>query len=161
MNFKRIFRISRFRALFSPQDAIAYAFEEQLKTLGRPDSYFSTQLRKVKDKRDFIVGVLKNVGMVPIVPDGGYCVIANWTTLEGSPLRSRAEGAGLRFVKWLIKYIGVLGFPVTSFYGDEYQHLGEDYIRLCFYKVFSIQIIYCRSTLYTYNLHKLLIIINF
>jgi kynurenine--oxoglutarate transaminase/cysteine-S-conjugate beta-lyase/glutamine--phenylpyruvate transaminase len=32
-------------------------------------------------KRDFIAGVLREVGMKPVIPEGGYFIMANWSNL--------------------------------------------------------------------------------
>ena len=32
-------------------------------------------------KRDFIAGVLREVGMKPVIPEGGYFIMANWSDL--------------------------------------------------------------------------------
>ena len=42
--------------------------------------------------------------------------------------------ADYRFVKWLAKKHKLLGIPPSAFYCEADKHIGEDYVRLCFYK---------------------------
>ena len=32
-------------------------------------------------KRDMITGMLENVGMKPVIPEGGYFIMADWSSL--------------------------------------------------------------------------------
>lgn len=81
-----------------------------------------------------MVGVFEKVGLRPIVPGGGYCMVVDWTTLKGKPL-VKTKDASMEFVKWLLKKVGVVGLPLSSFYADGHKHIGENYARFCFHKV--------------------------
>lgn len=59
--------------------AIADAFELELKKFGQPDSYLETLVQELEVKRDFIVKFLSDAGMDPVIPDGGYFILANWS----------------------------------------------------------------------------------
>lgn len=63
------------------KEAIAIVFEGEIKRLGSPECYFNILRLELQAKRDFMVNVLKEAGMKPIIPQGGYFVLADWTAL--------------------------------------------------------------------------------
>lgn len=63
------------------QEAVAIAFEAELKRLDAPECYFRSLPVELSGKRDFMTDALKSVGMKPIVPEGGYFMIADFTPL--------------------------------------------------------------------------------
>ena len=63
------------------REAVARAFELELSRLDSPDCYFKSISRDLKTKRDFIAKVLDDVGMKPVIPEGGYFIMANWKDL--------------------------------------------------------------------------------
>lgn len=52
-----------------------------MKRLDEPECYFRSLPVELKAKRDFMAEALKSVGMKPIMPQGGYFMIADWTPL--------------------------------------------------------------------------------
>lgn len=56
-------------------------FEKELGRLGQDECYFTSLACELEAKRDYIVKVLADVGMKPIIPDGGYFVVADWSPL--------------------------------------------------------------------------------
>lgn len=66
------------------QEAIAIAFESELKRLDSPQCYFNAISVELKEKRDFMAKFLSEVGMKPIIPQGGYFMIADWSALGES-----------------------------------------------------------------------------
>lgn len=75
--------------------------------------------------------------MKPVVPEGGYFMMADWTDLEHKVDLSTETDKykDFKFTKWMTKNVGVQGIPPSAFYSKEHKYLGEDYIRLCFIKV--------------------------
>ncbi len=63
------------------QEVIARCFEYELKRLNSPECYFNSISNEFLEKRDKIVQVLKECGMKPIVPDGGYFILADYSQL--------------------------------------------------------------------------------
>lgn len=63
------------------QEAIAIAFESELKRLDSPQCYFNSLAVELEEKRDFMAKFLSDVGMKPIIPQGGYFMIADWSAL--------------------------------------------------------------------------------
>ncbi|XP_011706661.1 PREDICTED: kynurenine--oxoglutarate transaminase 3-like, partial [Wasmannia auropunctata] len=118
------------------QEALAIAIELETKRLGQPDSYFQSLTRNLISKRDYMAKFLREVGMVPTIPEGGYFILANWSALE-SKVRLQEEtdeNKDYRFTKWMTKNVGVQGNPVSVFYSSEHKTLAEDYARYCFVK---------------------------
>lgn len=56
-------------------------FEKEFERLNTPDSYFPTLAKELSKKRDFMIEFLRSAGMKPVVPQGGYFLIADWSAL--------------------------------------------------------------------------------
>ncbi|CAL7946949.1 unnamed protein product [Xylocopa violacea] len=119
------------------QEAVAIGFEQELERFDRPDCYFFSLARDLLPKRDYMAKLLSDVGMIPTIPEGGYFMVANWTTLRDKVRLEEEtdENRDYRFTKWMTKNVGVLGIPPSAFYSREHKHLGEDNVRYCFIKV--------------------------
>lgn len=63
------------------QEAIAMAFEAELKRLDVNECYFNSLPVELKAKRDFMVNFLKEVDMDVVIPQGGYFLMADWSKL--------------------------------------------------------------------------------
>ena len=63
------------------QEAVARAFELEMTRLDSPECYFRSISVDLASKRDFIGRVLRDVGMKPVIPEGGYFMMANWKDL--------------------------------------------------------------------------------
>lgn len=93
--------------------------------------------RELEVKRDRVASLLTEAGLPPIVPQGGYFILADVRDLVakidvgGDP----SEAKDFRFVKWLSRNRKLQGIPSSVFYSKEHQSIGEDYIRFCFIKV--------------------------
>lgn len=66
---------------FSFQEAIALGFEKELARFGHEDCYFFSLPRELEAKREYMARFLKNIGMKPTIPEGGYFMIADWSPL--------------------------------------------------------------------------------
>ncbi|XP_055592915.1 kynurenine aminotransferase [Uranotaenia lowii] len=118
------------------QEAIAVGFETELKRLNSPDCYFNSISGELMAKRDYMAKFLLDVGMCPTVPQGGYFMVANWSSLEDKvDLSGETDPRkDYRFTKWMTKSIGLQGIPPSAFYSEPNKHLGEDFVRYCFFK---------------------------
>lgn len=88
------------------QEAVAVAFETEIARLGQPDSYWKDLASMLQGKRDQMASFLSSAQMNPILPDGGYFMIADFSKLaERFPDYSSEDGQtnDYRFVKWLTK----------------------------------------------------------
>ncbi|MEP6506827.1 MAG: aminotransferase class I/II-fold pyridoxal phosphate-dependent enzyme [Gemmatimonadales bacterium] len=86
--------------------------------------YYNTIARDYRERRDVMVGALKEAGFKFCAPEGAYYILADFTEL--SDLR------GVEFAIWLAKEIGVATVPGTSFYSD--PKMGENVTRFAFCK---------------------------
>ena len=87
------------------------------------DSYYAGMAARYHQKRDEFCGVLQQVGLTPIVPDGAYYVLADISRLGADNARDAAH--------LLLDQSGVAGVPGTAFYTGA---AGESLIRFCFAK---------------------------
>ena len=63
------------------QEAVARGFEKEMSRLGQDDCYFKSISVDLQRKRDFLAKVLTEVGMKPVIPEGGYFMMADWSSL--------------------------------------------------------------------------------
>nr|CAI5839730.1 unnamed protein product [Callosobruchus analis] len=136
VNIQMIHQNSVYTGVTPIQEAAAIAFETELPRLGTDECYFISMPKELEKKRDYTVKFLSDVGMVPIVPEGGYFIIADW-----SPLESRVDMSSekdkykdYRFTKWMTKNVGLQGIPPTAFYSEAHKPLAENTVRYCFMK---------------------------
>ncbi|KAA0187572.1 hypothetical protein HAZT_HAZT004829 [Hyalella azteca] len=129
------------------QEAVAIGFEEEIGRRDSPDCYFKSLPAELEGKRDLMISILQDSGLHPIVPQGGYFILADvrdiMTKVEvgGDP----NEPKDFRFVKWLSRSRKLQGIPPSAFFSDEHKSIGEDYIRFCFIKVTLMRLLYSFS----------------
>ena len=63
------------------QEAVARSFEKEMDRLDSPEWYFKTICEYLQRKIDSIAGICRDVGMEPVVPEGGYFIMADWSKL--------------------------------------------------------------------------------
>jgi kynurenine--oxoglutarate transaminase/cysteine-S-conjugate beta-lyase/glutamine--phenylpyruvate transaminase len=119
------------------QEAVAIGFEIEMERFGQPECYFQSLAQELLPKRDYMAKFLRDIGMVPTIPEGGYFMLANWSALEKKVKlhEETDENKDYRFTKWMTKNVGLQGIPPSAFYSPEHKHLAEDYVRYCFIKV--------------------------
>ncbi|CAK9073433.1 unnamed protein product [Durusdinium trenchii] len=120
------------------QKASAAAFDQAEK-----EGYFEWFPKMMQEKRDFLVKVLQEVGLKPLVPEGGYFIICDATIfLEAAhidddhvsaetPLDERPD---VKVCKWMTEKVGVTAIPVSPFYLPESRHYANRLVRLAFCK---------------------------
>ncbi|XP_063597511.1 kynurenine aminotransferase-like [Penaeus indicus] len=118
------------------QEAVAQGFEIEIERFGTPECYFKSLPAELEVKRDNVVKILEDAGLYPIIPEGGYFILADVT-----PITSKIDIGGdpnerkdFRFVKWLSRNRKLQGIPPSAFYSPEHGQIGENYIRFCFIK---------------------------
>ena len=85
------------------QEAIAVGLETELARFGEPDSYLVQTVQTLMRKRDEVCGVLSEVGMTPIVPDGGYFVLADVSAIgKEFDTGPGKEAYDFQFAKWMM-----------------------------------------------------------
>lgn len=121
------------------QEAVARAFElETSRVDDRKSCYLYTLPNdELLPKRDHMIEMLRQAGMEPTIPEGGYFIIADWSKVGVAPSLYE-DGSGdpkdFQFVKWLCREKKLAAIPPSAFYSDEHKHLAENYIRFCFFK---------------------------
>ncbi|XP_076252880.1 kynurenine aminotransferase-like isoform X2 [Rhynchophorus ferrugineus] len=135
-NLQMIHQNSVYTGCTPIQEATAIAFETELARLGSDESYFVSISKELEPKREFMAKFLQEAGMKPIVPEGGYFMMADWSPLESQvDLNSEKDKyKDYRFTKWMTKNIGLQGIPPTAFYNESHKPLGENFVRYCFIK---------------------------
>ncbi len=109
------------------QEAVAVALEQ-----AEARGYFAWLGAMYQAKRDRLLDVLQDVGLMPIVPDGSYFIIVDTSTLDVPvPAGTRRDVAVCR---WLTGEIGVAAIPPSPFYSGPHQHLTDQMARFTFCK---------------------------
>lgn len=118
------------------QEAFAVTFENEIENFGTAKSYLHEFRKAAESKRNDLVKSLTDFGMTVSVPEGGYFLMANWTTMaEKVDLRNETDNKmDFRFVKWMIKNVGVFALPMSGFYGEQNNDAVEDVLRFTFIK---------------------------
>ncbi|XP_043242761.1 kynurenine aminotransferase-like isoform X1 [Amphibalanus amphitrite] len=121
------------------QEALARSFEHEMSLMGSPECYFTSLANdELRPKRDYMAQFLTDCGMKPVIPEGGYFMVADWTSLDKSKIDLSPYTPGKpddhRFVYWLVHHHKLQGIPPSSFYSAEHKKLAEHYIRFCFIK---------------------------
>lgn len=119
------------------QEAVARSFEKEMSVMNsKADCYFYNITEQLLPKRDLLAKALNKAGLTPIIPDGGYFMLADWTSLKPYvDLNSEKDKhLDFKFAKWMTKNVKLQGIPPSAFYGDENKHLAENLIRYCFFK---------------------------
>lgn len=117
------------------QAALAEAFWIDIKRMDDPECYFNSLPKELEVKRDRMVRLLNSVGLKPIVPDGGYFIIADVSSL-GADLSdmNSDEPYDYKFVKWMTKHKKLTAIPVSAFCDSKSKPHFEKLVRFCFIK---------------------------
>jgi len=118
------------------QEALGISLEREFVKLNTKESFFYKMATDLKERREKMTKAVEEIGLKPLIPDGGYFMLVNWKNLESKIDLSQEtdDTADYRFTKSLAKKWKVLGIPPSAFYSQPNKKLAEDYIRFCFYK---------------------------
>ncbi|XP_073334377.1 kynurenine--oxoglutarate transaminase 1-like [Pagrus major] len=133
---KAMHQMSVFDCATAAQEAVAQGFEREYEVFGTPESYFQQLPAMLHLKRNRLASCLESVGLQPIMPQGGYFMIADISSVkvDYNGQTPEDEPYDFRFVKWLIKEKGLATIPVSAFYSPEHSKDFDKYIRFCFVK---------------------------
>ncbi|XP_014697376.1 kynurenine--oxoglutarate transaminase 3 isoform X1 [Equus asinus] len=118
------------------QEALAHAFWIDIKRMDDPECYFNSLPKELELKRDRMVHLLESIGLKPIVPDGGYFIIADVSLMDAdlSDMENNNEPYDYKFVKWMTKNKKLSAIPVSAFCNSETKLQFEKFVRFCFIK---------------------------
>ena len=85
------------------KEVIARCFELENSRLGSPESYFKSISTELKPKRDYLVKLLVDAGLKPVIPEGGYFILADFSKFSKGFTTDATENKDSKFVKFLIK----------------------------------------------------------
>ncbi|XP_030291834.1 kynurenine--oxoglutarate transaminase 1-like [Sparus aurata] len=133
---KAMHQMSVFDCATAAQEAVAQGFEREYEVFGSPESYFQQLPAMLQLKRNKLASCLESVGLQPIMPQGGYFITADISSVkvDYNDQSSVDEPNDFRFVKWLTKEKGLAAIPVSAFYSPEHSKEFDKYIRFCFVK---------------------------
>ena len=92
--------------------------------LGLPPEYYAALQTEYRQKREFLLPALQNVGFKTFAPDGAYYIMTD--------ISNFGFANDVDFTRFLIEQIGVACVPGSSFYHD--KALGAQQVRFCFCK---------------------------
>ncbi|XP_062437129.1 kynurenine--oxoglutarate transaminase 3 isoform X2 [Rhea pennata] len=116
------------------QEALAQAFWTDYKRMDDPDCYFNSLSRELEGKRDRMAQLFQEAGLKPLIPDGGYFMIVDISTLNVDLSDVENQPYDYKFIKWMITYKKLSAIPLSIFCGPETKAQFEKYIRFCFIK---------------------------
>lgn len=101
--------------------------------IAQENNYFEDLAALLQTKRDNLCRALSNAGMKPIVPQGGYFVMA-----DTSKINPGVSGVGgprdFQVNQHLTEVVGVTGIPTSGFYAEENMHLSDNMLRFAYCK---------------------------
>ncbi|KAM7392611.1 hypothetical protein PAMA_007634 [Pampus argenteus] len=131
---KTIHQNTVYHCATAAQEAVARGFEREYELFGTPESYLQQLPAMLHHKRNKLASCLESVGLQPIMPEGGYFMIADVSSIKVDFSNAKDESYDTKFVKWLIKEKGLATIPVSAFYSPEHAKEFDKYIRFCFVK---------------------------
>ncbi|XP_053138481.1 kynurenine--oxoglutarate transaminase 1 isoform X2 [Hemicordylus capensis] len=135
-HLRTVHQNSVYHCATAAQEAVARALERELGHFGAPESYFVQLPRELQRKRDLLIRSLVAVGMEPVVPEGTYFLIADFSAFktELPELPESEEPCDSQFAKWMIKHKHLAAIPVSAFYSAPQKKNFDHFIRFCFAK---------------------------
>jgi len=93
------------------------------------DEYYQSLAQTFQARRDFLIGVLRDIGLRVSVPGGTYFVMADFS---GLGIEGVSDDVG--FCRWLIENVGVAAIPPSAFYSEAHKPLAANWVRFAFCK---------------------------
>jgi kynurenine--oxoglutarate transaminase/cysteine-S-conjugate beta-lyase/glutamine--phenylpyruvate transaminase len=131
-----------FSAATPNQDAIAQALVLAREPYEGYDTFYAYLAAEYLRKRGLLITALESAGMTPIVPPGGFFIMADTSGVEfpydanevteAMPASPMPRDWALS--RWLTKEVGVTAIPPSAFYSKPNLHLAKDLLRFAFCK---------------------------
>ena len=140
-----------FSAATPNQDAIAYSLLAAEETYIDPNtsisytSYYTYLASEYQRKRSILITALRTAGMVPIIPPGGFFIMADtsqidfpyttkYSTLVTEAMPTSPMPRDWALSRWLTEEVGVTAIPPSAFYSIPNIHLAQNMLRFAFCK---------------------------
>lgn len=65
-----------------PQEAVAQGLLRNFEMMGQPECYFTSLAEELEGKRNRMAAIVEDVGMTPVIPEGGYFMLVDVTSLS-------------------------------------------------------------------------------
>lgn len=123
------------------QDAIAQALQIAREPYNGFDSYYEWLADDYKRKRGLLANALNAAGMTPVIPPGGFFIMADTSAIdfpssdevtEAMPASPMPRDWAMS--RWLTKEVGVTAIPPSAFYSPDTLHLAKNLLRFAFCK---------------------------
>ncbi|TKS74114.1 Kynurenine--oxoglutarate transaminase 3 [Collichthys lucidus] len=88
------------------KEAVAQGLLKNFELMGQPECYFSSLAEELECKRDRMAAIVTEAGMIPVIPEGGYFMLVDVTSLNqdlSHMVGDDDEAYDYKFVKWMIK----------------------------------------------------------
>lgn len=105
---------------------LQYAVARAVEGLG--DDHYEKMRIGYQEKRDLLCQTLRDVGLMPYVPQGSYYVLADVSVLPGKSSKEKAM--------WLLEKTGLGAVPGEAFFNEPQG--GRNMLRFCFAKDLSV-----------------------
>ena len=124
------------------QDAIAQSLQIAREPYEGYDSYYTYLAADYKRKRSLLVDALQTAGMAPIVPPGGFFIMADTSNIdfpydpteETPSMPCKPMPRDWSFSRWMTKEVGVTAIPPSAFYSPSNIPLAKNLLRFAFCK---------------------------
>lgn len=123
------------------QDAIAQALQLATQPYEDFPTYYASLATEYKRKRQLLMDALQSAGMMPVVPPGGFFIMADtshvdfpWNKGEVTEASPRPMPRDWALSRWLTVNVGVTAIPPCAFYSPENMHLAQNLLRFAFCK---------------------------
>ena len=124
------------------QDAIAQALVMARQPYEGFATFYDYLANDYKKKQELLIDALKAAGMTPIVPAGGFFIMADTSSIE-FPYPTDVETPAMpaspmprdwALSRWMTETVGVTAIPPCAFYGKETLHLAHNLLRFAYCK---------------------------
>ena len=124
------------------QDAFALALVAARQPYQGHATYYDYLVNEYRRKRDLLIECLQAAGMEPIVPPGGFFILADTSQLkpdhhlstEPTPASPNPMPRDWALCRWLTQTVGVTAIPPSAFYSEAHIPLAANYLRFAFCK---------------------------
>ena len=140
-----------FSAATPNQDAMAYSLIAAEEPYTDPhsqeqySSYYTYLASEYQRKRSILIDALKVAGMTPIIPPGGFFIMADtsqidfpyaekYATLVTEAMPTSPMPRDWALSRWLTEEVGVTAIPPSAFYSQPNIHLAQNMLRFAFCK---------------------------